>query len=57
MSPNSSDFPDETILTLQSIGTSTAIKSNEQKRLETSKLMIENDVKLHIDNMLSEIKA
>ena len=41
----------------QSIGTSTAIKSNEQKRLETSKLMIENDIELHIDYRLSEIEA
>ena len=57
MSTNSSDSPDETMLTQQSIGTSTAVKSNEQKRLETSKLMIENDIKLHIDYMLSEIEA
>ena len=57
MSTNSSDSPDETILTQQSIGTSTAIKSNEQKRLETSKLMIENDIKRHIDYLLSEIEA
>ena len=57
MSTNTSDSPDEAIITQQSIGTSTAIKSNEQKRLETSKLMIENDIKLHIDYMLSEIEA
>ena len=57
MSTNSSDSPDETILTQQSIGISTAIKSNEQKRLETSKLMIENDIKRHIDYLLSEIEA
>ena len=57
MSTNSSDSPDETMITQQSIGTSTAIRSNEQNRLETSKLMIENDIKLHIDYMLSEIEA
>ena len=57
MSTNSSDSTDETMLTQQTIGTSTAIKSNEQKRLETSKLMIEKDIKLHIDYMLSEIEA
>ena len=57
MSTNSSDSPDEIMLTQQSIGTSTAIKSYEQKRLETSKLMIENDIKLHIDHKLSEIEA
>ena len=57
MSTNSSDSLDETMLTQQSIGTSTAIKSNEEKRLETSKLMIENDIMLHIDYMLSEIEA
>ena len=33
------------------------MKSNEQTRLETSKIMIENDIKLHIDYMLSEIEA
>ena len=57
---NSSDYPDETVLTQQSIGTSTAIKSNEQNRLETSQLMIENDIKLQIEHkahMLSEIVA
>ena len=57
ISTNSADSPDETMLTQQSIGTSTAIKSNEQKRLETSKPMIENDIKLHIDYMFSEIEA
>ena len=57
MSTNSSNFPDETMLTQQFLGTSTAIKSNEQKRLETSKLMIEIDINLHIDYRLSEIEA
>ena len=57
MGTNSSDSPDETMLIKQTICTSTAIKSNEQKRLETSKLIIENDIKLHIDYMLSEIEA
>ena len=57
MSTNSSDSPDRTMLTQPSISTSTAIKSNEQKRLETSKLMIENDIKIHIDYMLSKIEA
>ena len=57
MSTNSSDSTDETMLTQQSIGTSTSIKSNELKRLETSKLMIENDIKLYVDYMLSKIEA
>ena len=57
MSTKSSDSPDETMLAQQSISTSRAIKTNEQKQLETSKLMIENDIKLRTDYMLSEIEA
>ena len=45
------------MLTQQSIVISTAVKSNEQKPLETSKLMVENNIKLHIDYLLSEIEA
>ena len=47
----------EQCLTQQSIGTSTATKSNEQKYLETSKLMIENDIKLHTDNLIAAIES
>ena len=45
------------MLTQQSIGTPTATKSNERTWLETSKLKIENNIKLYIDYMLSEIEA
>ena len=45
------------MLTQQSIGTSTAAKSNEQKRLETSKLVIENDIKLHTDYLIAAIES
>ena len=57
MSTSSSDSPDGAMLTQQSIGTSTATKSNEQKRLETSKLMIENDIKLHTDYLIAAIDS
>ena len=57
MSTSSSDSPDGAMLTQQSIGTSTATKSNEQKRLDTSKLMIENDIKLLIDYFFAAIES
>ena len=57
MSTSSSDSPDGAMLTQQSIGTSTATKPNEQKRLETSKLMIENDIKLHTDFIIAAIES
>ena len=47
----SSDSPDRTMLTQQSNGTSTATKSNE-----TSKLMTENDIKLHTDYLITSIE-
>ena len=56
-SNSSSDSPDGAMLTQQCIGTSTATKSNEQKRLETSKLMIENDIKLHTDYHIAAIES
>ena len=56
MSTSSSDSPDGAMLTQQSTGTSTAIKSNEQKRLETSKLMIENDI-IHTDYLITAIES
>ena len=55
MSTSSSNYPDGTILTQQSIGTSPATKSNEQKRLKTSKPMIENDIKLYTDYLIAAI--
>ena len=57
MSTSSSDSPDGAMLTQQSIGTSTATKSNEQERLEASKLMIENDIKLHTDSLIAAIES
>ena len=57
LSTSSSDSPDGAVLTQQSISTSTATKSNEQKRLETSKLMIENDIKLHTDYLIAAIES
>ena len=45
------------MLTQHFIGTSTATKSNEQKLLETSKLMIENDIKLHTDYLIAAIES
>ena len=44
MSTSSSDSPD-------------GQKSNEQKRLETSKLMIEKDIKLHTDFLNAAIES
>ena len=58
MSTSSSDSPDGAMLTQQSMQcTSTATKSNEQKRLETSKLMIENDIKLLTDYFIAAIES
>ena len=57
MSSSSFDSPDGAMLTQQFIGTSTAPKSNEQKRFETSKLMIENDIKLHTDYLIAAIES
>ena len=52
-----SDFPGGTMLTHQPIDTSTATKSNVQKRLETSRFMIENDIKLHTDYLIAAIES
>ena len=57
MSTSSSDSPDGAMLTQQSIGTSTATKSNEQKRWETSNFMIENDIKLHTDYLIAATES
>ena len=57
MSTSTSDSPNWAMLTQQSIGTPTATKSNEQKRLETSKLMIENHIKLHTDYLIAAIES
>ena len=57
LSTSSSNSPDGTMLNQQLIGTSTAIHSNEQKRSETSKLMIENDIKLHTDYIITAIES
>ena len=57
MITSSSDSPDGAMLTQQSIGTSTATKSNEQKCLETSRLMIESDIKLHTDYLIAAITS
>ena len=57
ISTSSSDSPDGAMLTQQSIGTSTTTKSNEQRRLETSKIMIENDIKLHSDYFIAAMES
>ena len=57
MNTNSFLSTDGTMLTQQSFGISAEIKSNEQNRSNTSKLMIENDIKLYTDYLISAIKS
>ena len=57
MCTSSSKSSDGTMLTQQSIGTSTATKSNEQNCLETNKLMIEIDIKLHTDHLIAAVES
>ena len=57
MSTSSFDSLYGKVLTQQYFGISTATKSNEDKPLETSKLMIETDIRLHTDYLIAVIES